>query len=116
MIFNKGWTMQPTPHGFISGPRPYFAWCNDCVKRGKPCLADWFQVKNAVWEQAWPGTSSRSAADVPMEHFLCISCLERRLGRRLSRRDFDMRRAANDPKRSRNRAMSPLMRKRLRTR
>jgi hypothetical protein len=116
MILNKGWTMQRTSQGFICGPASHFAWCHDCVVKRKPCVADWYQVKNAVWEQAWPGTSSRSAADVPMKHFLCISCLERRLGRRLSRRDFDMRRAANHPKRSRNRPMSLLMRKRLRRR
>jgi len=69
----KSWIVRETPRSFIWGPKSYFAWCNDCAERKKPCLADWYQVKNAVWEQAWPGTSSRSAADVPMEHFLCIS-------------------------------------------
>jgi hypothetical protein len=61
----KSWIVRETPRSFIWGPKSYFAWCNDCAERKKPCLADWYQVKNAVWEQAWPGTSSRSAADVP---------------------------------------------------
>jgi hypothetical protein len=116
MIFGQGWIRQRTTHGFLAGPAAGFAFCNDCAKRSKGCIADWYMVKRAVWEQAWPGTASRSAKDVPMKHFLCIPCLERRLNRRLTRRDFDMRRAANDLKRERNMPMSPLFRRRLRTR
>jgi hypothetical protein len=29
------------------------------------------------------------------KHFLCIGCIEERLGRRLTRRDFDLRRLIN---------------------
>jgi hypothetical protein len=37
----KSWIVRETPRGFVCGPKSYFAWCNDCTKRKKPCLADW---------------------------------------------------------------------------
>jgi hypothetical protein len=49
---------------------------------------------------------------MPMKHFLCIGCLEKRLGRRLTRRDFDMRRSHNKPAHNPN--MSRQFRDRLR--
>ena len=76
---------------------------------------EWYVVRKKVWEQAWPGTSMKSAhAPMAMKHFLCIGCLEKRLGRRLTRRDFDMRRLANNPKR--NPHMSRRFRDRLKRR
>jgi hypothetical protein len=34
---------------------------------------------------------------MPMKHFLCIGCIEKRLGRRLTRTDFAMRSMHNRP-------------------
>jgi hypothetical protein len=66
--------------------------CRDC-RRDKP---EWYMVKDEVWELAWPPghyhpnrgpTIARPDPD-DYNEFLCIECLERRLGRMLSRRDF----------------------------
>jgi hypothetical protein len=40
---------------------------------------EWFMVKAPVWRAATGGTDIR---------FLCVGCLERRLGRKLAARDF----------------------------
>ena len=39
---------------------------------------EYYQVHNGVWQ----------AADAPRHAFLCVGCLESRLGRRLRRADF----------------------------
>jgi len=101
-------------HGVLLGPAWAGAFCADCFKSGRPKLADWYVVKKSVWERAWPGTSMRSASEpMAMKHFLCIPCLEKRIGRRLSRSDFDMRRLHNDP--AHNPHMSRLFRSRLKS-
>jgi hypothetical protein len=51
--------------------------CLDC-RVDTVAIDEWYRVRNEVW-----------AAANPSEHgMLCIGCLEARLGRRLSRRDF----------------------------
>jgi hypothetical protein len=45
---------------------------------------EWYMVKDEIWRQAW-GHISRSA---PGRQILCIGCLEKRIGRRLTPRDF----------------------------
>jgi hypothetical protein len=95
-IGSPGWMTLKTKRGFVCGPTVMFTYCEDC----DGCLGtmgEWFQLKNAVWNQAWPGTAQRTSAKapLPMKHFLCIGCVEKRLGRKLSRRDFDMRRKIN---------------------
>ena len=96
-IGGPGWVAQSNGRGgFICMPAAFTAVCKDC--NGFPArMGEWFQLKNAVWNQAWPGTAQRTSAKgpLPMKHFLCIGCVEKRLGRKLSRRDFDMRRAIN---------------------
>jgi hypothetical protein len=74
------------------------AFCYDCYKRGKlrNMVGEWTVLKKHIWEKVWPGTAMKSAHErMPMEHFLCIGCIEDRLGRRLTRADFDMRRKHN---------------------
>lgn len=94
-------------HRVFLAPPSCVAFCADCRK-----CADWYVVKKSVWERAWPGTSMKSAREpMAMKHFLCIRCLEKRLGRRLTRHDFDMRRSHNKPKHNRN--MSRQFRNRL---
>jgi hypothetical protein len=45
-----------------------------------------------VWEQAWPGTYQTAHVRQHGKFFLCLACLEKRLGRKLTSRDFDMQR------------------------
>jgi hypothetical protein len=56
--------------------------CADC---GVNTLAadEWYIVKDDVWQAA-----SR-LGDVTVSFFLCIGCIEQRLGRRLTPGDFD---------------------------
>jgi hypothetical protein len=85
--------------------------CNDC-DRG--LWDEWFMVRKPVWERVSPGTSQKSVHEpMPMKYFLCIGCLEERLGRKLKRRDFDLRRPMNHPGRVKNRPMSRRWRNRL---
>jgi hypothetical protein len=79
-------------------PAVYSATCADC-DGNLGAMGDWFMLKNSVWEQAWPRTAQRTSAkaSIPMRHFLCIQCTETRLGRKLTRRDFDLRRPVNHP-------------------
>ena len=46
---------------------------------GSGFTTDWFMVKDRVWHEA---TRSRT------NRFLCVKCLERRMGRKLSAGDF----------------------------
>jgi hypothetical protein len=64
--------------------KPKKPYCADCgVNTSR--IGEWYMVKDAVWEQAWPGTP-RIGTDYL--HILCIDCLERRLGRTLAAYDF----------------------------
>jgi hypothetical protein len=65
--------------------------CKDCDGY---TFGEWYQLRNRVWEEAWPGTGSKGV-EVTLKHILCIGCVEKRLGRKLRRRDFDMRRTVN---------------------
>jgi hypothetical protein len=102
-----------------SGPWAGIAFCKDC-DRSCGWSGEWFQLRNHVWEQAWPGTAQRSSAKdrLPMKYFLCIGCTEKRLRRKLTRRDFDMRRNINRLHwlRAKNAIVSARMRDRLRRR
>jgi hypothetical protein len=66
--------------------------CADCqVDTG--ATGEWYMVRDAVWERAWPGTSQPDYVrtyDEPCRYILCIGCLEARLGRELTRQDFVM--------------------------
>jgi hypothetical protein len=114
MMFGPGYVTQRTKRGFITGPITGMAWCADC-KGNVGWMGEWCLLKNTVWEKVWPGTCQKSVhAKMPMKHNLCIGCIERRIGRRLSRRDFDLRSKHNLPDFSRRQfPMSRRLRNRL---
>jgi hypothetical protein len=65
--------------------------CCDC---GIDTLAtdEWYMVNDDVWNEAWAGRR-RSQYVIPgsgglIDEFLCIGCLEKRIGRTLCRADF----------------------------
>ena len=67
--------------------RPLTYWqrrhCADC-RVDVHEIGEWYMVHDNVWEQAWPGHSI-----VPYGYaILCIGCLEKRIGRTLTRPDF----------------------------
>jgi hypothetical protein len=67
------------------------AHCCDC-SIGTIAIDEWYMVNNEVWEQAWSGRR-RSQYVIPgsgglIDEFLCIGCLEKRIGRTLCRTDF----------------------------
>ncbi len=66
--------------------------CADCWKRGLGCLCEDYIARKAVWEAAWPGTYQTARVRQHNKYFLCIGCLEKRLDRKLTHRDLDMRR------------------------
>jgi hypothetical protein len=63
--------------------------CADCGV-GTITLGEWYLVKNEVWEQAWASRrKSWYPRDLPLgQEILCIGCLEARIGRTLTHRDF----------------------------
>jgi hypothetical protein len=65
----------------ITGPTH----CADCGMHTS-AKGEWYLLRNEIWEQAWPGTASDQVGE---GHFLCIGCVEARLGRKLTRADFD---------------------------
>jgi hypothetical protein len=74
--------------------------CADCLKRGQHYLCEDYVARKPVWEAAWPGTYQTAHVRQHNKYFLCLDCFEKRLGRKLTRRDFDMRRmrrVARDP-------------------
>src|SRR5215475_9238569 len=78
-------------------PITFMAVCKDCGAN-VGAMGEWCMLKNTIWEQVWPGTCQKSTrTKMPMKHNLCIGCIEKRLGRRLSRRDFDLRSKHNIP-------------------
>lgn len=65
------------------------AWCGGCgIDTGWDGLREWYSVQDEVWESAWPGTSTKIIEPNGPRYFLCIGCLEERLGRKLTRADF----------------------------
>jgi hypothetical protein len=78
-------------------PVTMVAGCEDC-RHSVGLMGEWCLLKNSVWEKAWPGTGQKSVhTKMPMKHFLCVGCIEKRIGRRLMRADFDMRSNHNKP-------------------
>lgn len=69
--------------------------CHDCKR---PCGS--YMVKDAVWKQAWPEYAAKRQALVQKykgtsEFFranlnLCLGCLQKKLGRKLQKEDFDL--------------------------
>ena len=58
--------------------------CVDCgwltVRRGQP--SEWYMVHDCVWQAAG------MPAEADLTRYLCIGCLENRLGRQLTAADF----------------------------
>ena len=65
--------------------------CVDCGV-GTLTLREWYMVKDDVWELAWAGRRKSWYKDVPDctlgVEVLCIGCLEKRIGRKLTACDF----------------------------
>src|SRR5262245_24623610 len=83
-----GWSMAR-----YYGPK-IFTICADCG-RATLKLSEWYMVKDRVWKQAWAGRL-KSWHILPGQQILCIGCLEGRLGRKLTRKDFKNL-SVNDP-------------------
>lgn len=59
------------------------AFCADCNSKMSH-VREYYMVKDHVWEQAWANCYRSPTGDGQ----LCIGCLERRIGRALTRHDF----------------------------
>ena len=69
-------------------PRVFLGFhCADCGV-GTSTLGEWYMVLDDVWEQAWEGRRKPWHGKFSGQEFLCIGCLEERLGRPLTRCDF----------------------------
>jgi hypothetical protein len=115
MLFGgPGFVTVRHKHGFMTMPITATAWCKDC--RGNiGWMGGWCLLKNSTWEKAWPGTGQKNAhTKMPLKHFLCIGCIEKRIGRKLTRRDFDMRSKHNKPYDGMMHPLSRRLRNRLR--
>jgi hypothetical protein len=61
--------------------------CADCGI-GTHGLGEWYMAREDVWEEAWAGRRKVFHGKVPGQEILCIACLEKRIGRRLTFADF----------------------------
>lgn len=60
--------------------------CIDCgVNTGRAGIREYYHVHDEVWENAFQGTRTHGYGD---DDFLCIGCLEGRMGRELKPGDF----------------------------
>src|SRR5262249_38519301 len=109
------WMIQQAETGeIVIMPITHLAICKDC-KANVGANGEWCMLRNSVWQKVWPGTTQKSIhAKMPMKHNLCIGCIERRLGRRLTWRDFDLRSPHNDIRTKRAGGVSRRLRNRLR--
>jgi hypothetical protein len=113
-MFGPGYVACRTgKHSICFAPITWIAWCADC-DGSVGGMGEWCLLKSSVWEKAWPKTGQKSSrAKMPMKHFLCIGCIEKRIGRTLTRADFDMRSKHNKPHPRRQFPMSRRLRNRL---
>jgi hypothetical protein len=74
---------------FLGGP------CVDCCV-GTLTIGEYYMVKDDVWEQAWAGRR-KSWHALDGQEILCIGCLEKRIGRTLTKHDFGNA-PINDPR------------------
>ena len=58
-----------------------YAYCLDC-EADTFVLKDWYMVRDELWQQVI------TTKDLATRKFLCILCLEKRLGRKLCLADF----------------------------
>jgi len=96
-MFGPGYVSYRHKRGICLMPITATALCADCMANVGG-MGEWCLLKNFVWEKAWPKTGQKSVrSPMPMKHFLCLGCTEKRLGRKLTRTDFDMRSKHNKP-------------------
>jgi len=113
-LFGPGTVAIRHKRGITFMPLICTAWCKDC-NANIGWIGEWCLLKNSIWEKAWTATHQKSAhSKMPMKHFLCIGCIEKRIGRQLTRRDFDLRSKHNRPETDRPHGMSKRMLNRLR--
>lgn len=69
--------------------------CFDCGKNTTPPRSftwEWYMVENSVWEAAGMPADTSAAPPAGADHkhgfFLCVACIEKRLGRPLAPDDF----------------------------
>ena len=66
--------------------------CLDCGK--ETTRADWYMIKDELWKQLVPEDTKEERWEkdptlkIYEHHFLCIQCLEKRAGRKLTLDDF----------------------------
>jgi hypothetical protein len=60
--------------------------CDDCGV-GTLTIGEYYMVKDHIWELAW-ADRRKTWHEVRAQQILCIGCLEGRLGRTLTARDF----------------------------
>jgi hypothetical protein len=79
-------TASECPSGFEPNPNP----CYDCGTDTTPCTGkrdcphngwEWYEVREDVWDAA-------GMTNIGGRAYLCIGCLEQRIGRRLTAGDF----------------------------
>jgi hypothetical protein len=61
--------------------------CADC-SIGTYTIGEYYMVKKHVWEQAWAGRRKPWHGKIDGQEILCIGCLEKRIGRKLTACDF----------------------------
>src|SRR5262249_48295438 len=84
------------------------AWCGGCgVDTGWDGLGEWFTLKTETWEQVWPGTSNEKflGERTDLRYFLCIGCVEEKLGRKLTPNDFEPDNLLNRPQRGQSKRL-----------
>ena len=69
--------IKPENLGFDA---PEWARCADC---GVDTAGEYYMVKKEIWTHAWAGRPKP-----PGHQILCIGCLEKRIGRTLTKYDF----------------------------
>jgi hypothetical protein len=70
-------------------PIPQFP-CHDCRVNTIPLDGDreYYEIQDELWQSAWPNSGVGQEDNGPGGKFLCIGCLESRLGRMLVKGDF----------------------------
>jgi hypothetical protein len=59
--------------------------CADCLT---PTWDEYYMVTDEIWSLAWSGWRRPRPPETGLDHMLCIRCLERRIGRTMTRADF----------------------------
>ena len=92
------------------------ATCGSCgIDAGWNGLGEWYTVRDCIWEQVWPGTSNSNKPTgklTGLRYFLCIGCLEERLGRKLTADDFEPGNILNRPQQGQSKRLQDRLKRR----